>query len=134
MKYSWRKIFCSINNTKFIYQNFCWSVCWYCFNFFDSSFNFFLFDVTFFTWLSKSVLFTKLAISLLLAKFACFNLAAKFYDVNLLNSGVVIYLSWLRSIIFFSVSVIVVLWSVFFDWIINTRYFIFNSIKSSFSS
>ena len=46
--------------------------------------------------LSKSVLFTKLAISLLLAKFVCFNLA----DVKLLNSGVVIYLSWLWIVIF----------------------------------
>ena len=43
--------------------------------------------------LSKSVLLTKLAISLLLAKFVCDNLAAKFPNVNLLNSGVVIYLS-----------------------------------------
>ena len=31
----------------------------------------------------------------LLAKLACFNLAAKFSAVNLLNSGEVIYLSWL---------------------------------------
>ena len=36
--------------------------------------------------------FTKLAISLLLAKFACANLASQFSAVNLLNSGVVIYL------------------------------------------
>ena len=43
--------------------------------------------------LSKSVLFTKLTILLLLAKFACFNLAVIFSNVNLLNSGVVIYLS-----------------------------------------
>ena len=44
---------------------------------------------------SKSVLSTKLRISLLLAKFACFYLAAKLSDNYLLNSGVVIYLSWL---------------------------------------
>ena len=74
--------------------------------FFASSFNSFLFDVTFFTWLSKSVLFTK---SLLLAKFTCFNIAAKFSAVNLLNSGVAIYSSWLWSVIFFSMSLIVVL-------------------------
>ena len=43
--------------------------------------------------LSKSALFTILAISFLLAKFAFFNLAAKFSAVNLLHSGVVIYLS-----------------------------------------
>ena len=35
----------------------------------------------------------KLAISFLLVKFACFNLAAKVSAVNVLNSGVVIYLS-----------------------------------------
>ena len=60
---------------------------------FDSSRNSFLFEVTSFILLSKSVLFTKLAISVLLAKFACFNLVAKVYVANLLNSGVVIYLS-----------------------------------------
>ena len=61
--------------------------------FFDSSFNSFLFHVTSFSLLLESVFFTKLAISFLLAKFTCFNLALKFSDVNLLNSGVVIYLS-----------------------------------------
>ena len=76
--------------------------------FFNSSFNSFLFDVTFFTWLSKSVLFTKLAISLLLAEFACYDLAAKCYTVNLLNFGLVIYLSSLWSVIFFSISLIFV--------------------------
>ena len=49
----------------------------------------------------------------LLAKFAFFSLAAKFSDVNLLNSGVVIYLSWLWLVIFFSISLIFVLYSVF---------------------
>ena len=43
--------------------------------------------------LSKSVLSIQLAISLLFAKFACTNLAAIFSAVNLINSGVVIYLS-----------------------------------------
>ena len=43
--------------------------------------------------LSKTLLFAKLTISLLLAKFACVNFAAKFSGINLLNSGVVIYLS-----------------------------------------
>ena len=33
-----------------------------------------------------------LAISLLFAKFCCANLAAKYFAVNILNSGVVIYL------------------------------------------
>ena len=60
--------------------------------FFDSSFNSFLFDVTSFSLSSKSVLFTKLVIPSLVAKFACFNLKAKISAVNLLNSGVVVYL------------------------------------------
>ena len=50
------------------------------------------YDATSFSLLSKSVLFAKPAISLLLNKFACLNLAVKLSDVNLLNSGVVIYL------------------------------------------
>ena len=41
--------------------------------------------------------------SLLAAKFACFNLSVKFSAVNLLNSGVVIYLLW--SDILFSTAV-----------------------------
>ena len=41
-------------------------------------------------------------------KFACDNLAAKFYAVNLLNSEVAIYLSWLWSVSFVSISVILV--------------------------
>ena len=48
-------------------------------------FNFF---IEFYTLLLKSGVFTKL-----LAKFAYSNLAAKFSAINLLNSGVVIYLS-----------------------------------------
>ena len=81
--------------------------------FFDSSFNSFLFDVTSFSLLSKSVFFKKLAISILLAKFALFNLKSKIAAVNLLNSGVVIYSSWLWSAIFFSNSLIFVLQSAF---------------------
>ena len=52
---------------------------------------------------SKYVSFTKLAISLLVVEFACANLAAKFSAVNLLSSGVVIYLLW--SCILFSTAV-----------------------------
>ena len=81
--------------------------------FFDSSFNSFLFDVTSFSLLSKSVFFKKLAISILLATFALFNLKLKIAAVNLLNSGVVIYSSWLWSAIFFSNSLIFVLQSAF---------------------
>ena len=81
--------------------------------FFDSSFNSFLFDVTSFSLLSKSVFFKKLAISILLATFALFNLKLKIAAVNLLNSGVVIYSSWLWSAIFFSNSLVFVLQSAF---------------------
>ena len=40
--------------------------------------------------------------SVFVIKFACFNLAGTSSAVSLLNSGVVIYLSWLWSLIFFS--------------------------------
>ena len=40
----------------------------------------------------------KSAISPLVAKFSCFNLAVKFSIVNLLYSGVVIYLPWLGTL------------------------------------
>ena len=46
-------------------------------------------------------------------KFACANLAVKLSAVSLLNSGVVIYLSWLWLVVFFSNSVIYALQSVF---------------------
>ena len=78
--------------------------------FFDSSFNLFLFDIISFSLLSKSVFFTKLIILLLLARFACFSLAVKFSDVNLLNSWVVVYLSWWSSVaILFSILLVFVL-------------------------
>ena len=69
--------------------------------FFDRSFNSILFYVTSFSLLSISVCFAKLGISLLLSKFPCLSLAAKFPDVNLLNSRVVMYLSWSLQKIFF---------------------------------
>ena len=48
------------------------------------------------------------------AKFACTNLAEKFSDVTLLNSWVVIYLSWSWSVvILFSISLIFVSESAF---------------------
>ena len=49
----------------------------------------------------------------MVAKFACADLAAKFFGVSLTNSGVVIYLSWLWSVNFFSISLIFMLYSVF---------------------
>ena len=57
---------------------------------FFSSFNSFLF---------QSAFFTKLVISFLLTKFTCANLAVKFSALNFLNSWVVIYLSWLWSVV-----------------------------------
>ena len=46
--------------------------------------------------------------SALVIKFACANLALKTLADKVLNSGVVIYFSWLWSVIFFSISVIFV--------------------------
>ena len=52
----------------------------------------------------------KLEILLLLAKFVCPNLAVKCSAVNLLNSWVVLYLSWSWSVvILFPISLIFVL-------------------------
>ena len=53
-----------------------------------------IFLLKFFSLSSKTISFTKSATSALPAKFACFNLTAKFFAVNLLNSIVVIYASW----------------------------------------
>ena len=50
-----------------------------------------------------------LSISLWLAKFVRFHLKSKFSAANLLNSKVVIYLSWLWSIVFFSILLTFVL-------------------------
>ena len=47
--------------------------------------------------------------SVFVIKLASASLALKISVVNLLNSGVVIYLSWLWSVSFFSISVILVL-------------------------
>ena len=44
--------------------------------------------------------------SVFVIKIACANLAAKLSAVNLLNSGVVIYLSWLWLVTFFSILLI----------------------------
>ena len=45
-------------------------------------------------------------------KFACANIAFKTSAAKVLNSGVVIYLSWLWLLSLFSISVILVLWSI----------------------
>ena len=52
---------------------------------------------------------TLLSKSVFVTKFACANLALKTSAAKVLNSGVVIYLSWLWSVSFFSISVIFVL-------------------------
>ena len=99
--------FCFIfKNTKFIYQIFFNPCVDIALPFFDWSFNSFLFDVTSFSLLSKSVFFAKLAISPLLAKCSCLSPVVKFCAVNLLNSGVVIYLPWSWSLILFLISLI----------------------------
>ena len=51
--------------------------------------------------------------SVFLTKFACANLAAKLLVVKLLNSEVVIYLSWSWPVTFFSISLTFVSYSVF---------------------
>ena len=74
------------------------------FNSFSTSTSFDLFAVIFILRLdslaSKSVFVTK---------FASANLALKTSAAKVLNSGVVIYLLWLWSVSFFSISVIFVL-------------------------
>ena len=51
--------------------------------------------------------------SVFVIKLACANLALKTSEANLLNSEVSIYLSWLWLLSLFSISVILVIWSVF---------------------
>ena len=57
-----------------------------------------------FVWINFLIRFFSLSSkSVFVTKFACANLAAKFSAVSLLNSGVVIYLSWIWSVILFSI-------------------------------
>ena len=56
-----------------------------------------------------TVLCTTLAVSSLLAKFSSFSLALKLPAANVLNYGVVIYLSWVWSAIFLPISLIFLL-------------------------
>ena len=118
--------------------NVCNSSILYCsfLNSFSTSKCFDLFEVTF---LFK---FTKSAMSPLDAKFAFLNLALKCSAVNLLNSGVVVYLLWL-CILFSTVKAVVVakllilgilsltsfilaLRVVLVAKLVNIRYYIFN--------
>ena len=55
----------------------------------------------------------------MVAKLACANLAAKFSAVKFLNSGVIIYLSWLWLVIFFLILLVFVLESVFLTKILT---------------
>ena len=58
--------------------------------------------------------------SVFVIKLACANLALKTSAANLLNSWVSIYLSWLWLLSLFSISVTLVLWSVFLTrWLIS---------------
>ena len=106
MKYSWKKYSTPLRILNSFIKSFVNPFIDIALTFFGSSFNSILF--TFFSFLSKLFL-QKLAISLLLAKFAFTNLAAEFSAVHLLNFGLVIYLSWSWSVIFFSISLIFVL-------------------------
>ena len=74
------------------------------FNSFTTSKSFNLFEVIFL--LRFDSLESK---SVFVIKFACANLALKTLGAKLLNSGVVIYLSWLWSVGFFSILVMFVL-------------------------
>ena len=75
-----------------------------CFDSFSGSKCFVLFEI-----ISLLKLDSLASKSVFVIRFACANLAAKFSADNLLNSGLVIYLSWQWSVIFFSVSLIFVL-------------------------
>ena len=78
------------------------------FNSFSASKCFALFELIF--WLRLFSLSSK---SVFVTKLTCFYLAAKFSAVSLLNSGVVIYLPWSWSVSVFSMSLILLLESVF---------------------
>ena len=104
LKYSWRKKFCSIKNTKLFIKSFVDPFVDIALAFSDSSSNslsiskcFVLFLVKilfkFFILSSKSVFFQMLEISVLLDKFVCANLEVIYSDDNLFNSWVVIHLS-----------------------------------------
>ena len=105
---------------NFTYQIICECFCWYCFNFYDNSFNPFLFEITFFSLISKSVFFTKLATSFLLAKFACLT---SILFIMIMISSNFIFIFFFK----FSISCIIVSFLFFY---INIFDFIFNSSKS----
>ena len=60
--------------------------------------------------------------SVFVIKLACANLALKTLAAKVLNSGVVIYLSWLWLLSLFSISVTVVLQSVFLTKLLKLDY------------
>ena len=69
-----------------------------------------------------SLFFMKLAKLYLLAKLACANLTVKFSAVNLLNSGVVIYLFWSGIVYSIPVRAVVVVKLVIFDILFLTLF------------
>ena len=58
----------------------------------------------------------------MLAKFACANLAAKFSAVNLLKSGVVIYLLWSDILFSTTVRAVVVVKLLILDILVLTSF------------
>ena len=68
--------------------------------------------------------------SIFVTKFAFVNLAAKSFAVSLLNFVVVIYLSWLWSVIFFPVPLIFVLWSVFLTKLLTLGILFWTAVRA----
>ena len=58
------------------------------------------------------------------------NIAAKFSDVNLSNSGAVIYLWWLWSVIFFLILLIFVVYSVFLTKLLTLGILFWTALKA----
>ena len=92
LKYSWKKYVAPLRILNLFIKSSVNPFVNIASTFFRDSFNSFLFDVISFISLSKSVLLKKLLMSLLLARLARFNLKAQIFALNLLNSGVVIYI------------------------------------------
>ena len=91
-----------LNNFVYHLRNdFCQKDFFSFFNSFSTSKCFVLFEVIFLPRLD--ILVSK---SVFVIKFACANLGLKTLAAKVLNSGVVIYLSWLWSVRFFAISVI----------------------------
>ena len=77
-------------------------------------------------------LFNLVSKSIFVTKFTFANLAAKSSAINLLNSGLVIYLSWLWSVSFFSVLLTFVVESVFFTKLLILRISFSTAVNAAF--